>query len=124
MHPIDPRGPFASTCPTRELLDQLADKWAMLVLIALSDHPLRFNALKRCLEGISQKVLSGTLRRLVRNGLLSRTVEATVPVTVEYALTPLGMSLVGLMEPIRLWAIQNIRDVQAARAAHDECEPR
>jgi DNA-binding HxlR family transcriptional regulator len=116
---IDPRGPFASTCPTRELLDQLADKWAMLVLIALKDGPLRFNALKRCLEGVSQKVLSGTLRKLVRNGLLSRTVEPTVPVTVEYALTPLGLSLVDLMEPIRLWAMHHIRDVETAREAHD-----
>ncbi len=102
MNFIDPRGPFASTCPTRELLDQLADKWSMLALVALTRHPLRFNALKRELEGVSQKVLTTTLRKLVRNGLLYRLVKPTVPVTVQYGLTPLGASLGDLMAAIRL----------------------
>ena len=88
-----PGGPFVATCPTRELLEQLADKWSVLLLLALSDGPVRFNALKRKVEGITQKMLGQTLRRLERNGLVERRVFATVPVTVEYEVTPLGRSL-------------------------------
>jgi len=114
---MDLRGPFSATCPTRELLDQLADKWSMLVMMAVADEPIRFNALKRAVEGISQKVLTQTVRRLEHNGFLTRTVYPTVPVTVEYGITPLGASLVRLIEPLREWAIQNIGEVEKARNA-------
>ncbi|SFA93599.1 transcriptional regulator, HxlR family [Rhizobium sp. NFR07] len=114
---MDLRGPFSATCPTRELLDQLADKWSMLVMMAVSGGPIRFNALKRTVEGISQKVLTQTVRRLEYNGFLTRTVYPTVPVTVEYNITPLGASLVELIEPLREWAIANIAEVQRAREA-------
>lgn len=114
---MDLRGPFSATCPTRELLDQLADKWSLLALMAVADEPVRFNALKKAIEGISQKVLTQTLRRLEFNGLVSRTAYPTVPVTVQYAITPLGRSLVALVEPLREWAINNIHEVERARKA-------
>jgi DNA-binding HxlR family transcriptional regulator len=118
-----PGGPFVATCPTRELLDQLADKWSVLLLLALSDGPVRFNALKRKVEGITQKMLGQTLRRLERNGLVERRVFATVPVTVEYEVTPLGRSLYGIVDALRNWSIDNIGVVKKARdrfdATHD-----
>jgi DNA-binding HxlR family transcriptional regulator len=113
---MDLRGPFSATCPTRELLDQLADKWSLLALIAVADGPVRFNALKRTIEGISQKVLAQTLRGLEYNGLVTRTAYPTVPVTVEYAITPLGRSLVEIVQPLRRWAIDNVAEVQQARS--------
>lgn len=112
----DLSGPFRATCPTRVLLDQLADKWSVLILLALSGGPVRFNALKRRIEGISQKMLGHTLRRLEENGLVSRHVYPTVPVTVEYAATPLGESLVPIVDALRHWAIAHIAEVGAARA--------
>lgn len=115
----NPRGPFAATCPTRDLLDQIADKWSMLVLIALADAPCRFNALRRKIEGISQKVLTQTLRRLERNGLVDRRVEATVPVSVTYSLSDLGRSLAEMLETVRRWSIDNIGRVDFARRAYD-----
>lgn len=116
----DPRGPFAANCPTRHLLDQIADKWSMLALIALADGPRRFNALKREIEGISQKVLTQTVRRLECNGLISRSVAPTVPVSVTYAITPLGSSLATMMEAVRRWSIANIDKVLSARADFNE----
>ena len=115
----DPRGAFSAACPTRSLLDQVADKWSMLTLIAIADAPRRFNALKREIEGISQKVLTQNLRRLERNGLVSRTVAPTVPVSVTYAITPLGSSLAAMMEGVRIWSITNIGAVLAAQSSYD-----
>ena len=91
----------------------------MLALIAIAEAPRRFNALKRNIEGVSQKVLTQTLRRLERNGLVSRTVAATVPVSVTYAITPLGRSLAAMMEGVRAWSIANIGDVLAAQSGYD-----
>jgi DNA-binding HxlR family transcriptional regulator len=119
---MDLRGPFSATCPTRELLDQLADKWSMLVLIAIANGPIRFNALKRTVEGISQKVLTQTLRQLEHNGFITRTAFPTVPVTVEYAITPLGVSLVEILEPFRQWAINNIHNILEARRAASQSD--
>ncbi|MFP3480444.1 helix-turn-helix domain-containing protein, partial [Burkholderia sp. SIMBA_057] len=84
---------FASNCPSRALFDQIADKWSMMVLHVLADGPLRFNVIKRQLEGITQKALTQCLRRLERNGLISRRVIPVSPVAVEYAVTPLGRTL-------------------------------
>lgn len=117
--PHDLRGPFAATCPTRHLLDQIADKWSMLVLIAVADAPRRFNALRREIEGISQKVLTQTLRRLERNGLVSRSVAPTVPVSVTYTITPVGRSLAAMMEAVREWSVNNIAHVLAAQSDYD-----
>jgi DNA-binding HxlR family transcriptional regulator len=115
-------GPFSATCPTRELLDQLSDKWAVLVLLALTEGPVRFNALKRQIQGITQKMLGQTLRRLERNGLVQRSVLATMPVAVEYAVTPLGRSLYGIVDALRHWAIDHIAQVSASRVRFDARE--
>ena len=107
-------------CPTRVVLDQIADKWTVLVLGALDDGPVRFNALKRRLAGISQKMLGQTLRDLERNGLVSRRVFATVPVTVEYSLTALGERLTERVNDLRVWAEKHIGQIVAAQSAFDE----
>lgn len=110
---------YASDCPTRMVLDRVADKWTTLVLGLLSQHPWRFNALLRKIDGLSQKVLSQTLKRLERDGLVSRTAFATVPVTVEYAITPLGLTLAHSLGALIAWAEQNIESVQIAQRAFD-----
>jgi DNA-binding HxlR family transcriptional regulator len=114
-----PGNVYAAECPTRLVLDRIADKWTVLILSLLVHRPLRFNALLRQVEGLSQKVLSHTLKRLERDGLLSRTVHATVPVSVEYALTPLGATLARSLGPLIAWAETHIDAVLAARDAYD-----
>jgi DNA-binding HxlR family transcriptional regulator len=84
---------FLARCPSRQLLDRISDKWVTLVLAALSDGPQRYSELARRIAGVSQKMLTQTLRSLERDGLVTRTVTATVPVTVSYELTELGRSL-------------------------------
>ncbi len=110
---------YDANCPTRIVLDQLADKWTVLVLGALDSGPVRFNALKRRLEGISQKVLAQTLKELERNGLVQRRAYATVPVTVEYALTSLGEALAEPVNALRDWAERHISLVLAAQKKYD-----
>lgn len=107
-------------CPMLLLLDRVADKWTVLVMATLFKQPLRFNALRRTVGGISQKMLSQTLRGLERDGLVSRTVSATVPVQVEYAITPLGETLARTMDAVRIWAADHIAEVLDTRAAFDE----
>lgn len=115
-----PRGDvYAADCPTRKLFDRIADKWSVLILLLLGQEDLRFNALKRRVEGVSQKMLSQTLRSLERDGLVSRTVVATVPVTVSYAITPLGRGLIGSLQSMIDWAETHIPDVAAAQGAYD-----
>lgn len=111
--------PYSAACPTRLVLDQIADKWAVLVLGLLAEEAHRFNALRRRIDGISQKMLTQTLRGLERNGLVSRTVFPTVPVTVEYALTPLGATLVDAVDAVRRWAESHIDEVLAAQTEYD-----
>ncbi|WP_439598139.1 winged helix-turn-helix transcriptional regulator [Falsiroseomonas sp.] len=110
---------YASDCPTRVVLDRIADKWAVLLLGLLAEGPLRFNALRRRVQGLSQKVLSQTLKGLERDGLVRRTAFATVPVTVEYAITPLGATLAERLDLLRDWAERHIAEVQAAQARYD-----
>ena len=114
--PISPR--FVSTCPTRPILDQVADKWSMMILTVL-ERPTRFNEIKRQLEGVTQRVLTQTLRRLERNGLVERRVLPTSPVGVEYSLTELGESF---REPfIRLyeWTLTHSDAIEDAQARYD-----
>jgi DNA-binding HxlR family transcriptional regulator len=116
----DPRGDaYAANCPTRQLLDRIADKWSALILLLLSREDLRFNVLKRRIEGISQKMLTQALRSLERDGLVSRSVEATMPVTVTYAITPLGRGLVGALSAMIEWAETCMIEVSAAQRAYD-----
>lgn len=110
---------YAQNCPTRLVLDRIADKWTVLVLGLLWDGPVRFNRLRREIEGLSQKVLAQTLRKLERDGLVTRTAFATVPVTVEYALTPLGRTLASTVDALRAWAEDNIADILVAQQSYD-----
>lgn len=110
---------YAAQCPTRQLLDRIADKWTFLLLGTLSDGAMRFNALKRRIDGVSQKMLSQTLRQMERDGLVSRTVEATVPVTVTYEITPLGLTLVQAMKSVIEWAETKMPQVAEAQASYD-----
>jgi DNA-binding HxlR family transcriptional regulator len=116
----DPRwNMMDAACPTRQVLDRIADKWTMLVIVALEDGTLRFSELRRSIDGISQKMLTQTLRALERDGIVEREVIATVPVTVRYTLTPLGHSLADAVSVIREWAYANMDDIEAARAAYE-----
>ncbi|MEU0564506.1 helix-turn-helix domain-containing protein [Nonomuraea sp. NPDC005983] len=110
---------YIAECPSRKLLDRLSDKWVTLLLNALSGGPLRYSDLARIIAGVSQKMLTQTLRGLERDGLVTRTVTPSVPVRVDYELTPLGESLLPLMAAIKSWAETNIGDVEAARERYD-----
>ncbi|MBV8916628.1 winged helix-turn-helix transcriptional regulator [Bradyrhizobium sp.] len=110
---------YAAACPTRQILDRVGDKWAVLILLLLRDDTRRFNQLRRAIEGISQKMLSQVLKSLERDGLIRRRVIATVPVTVEYSMTPLGTTLAAAVDPLRDWAEKNLKDVLAAQRRYD-----
>jgi len=111
---------FVAGCPSRQLLDRISDKWVALVLAALADEgTMRFSQLGRRLAGVSQKMLTQTLRSLERDGLVVRSVTPTVPVTVDYTLTPLGESLDELMRGLKAWAEAHMDVVQAARDEYD-----
>lgn len=114
---------YEDRCPTRLVLDRLADKWALLILDRLDGGPVRFNQLRRDIKGISQKVLSQTLKKLERDGLIARAVFATVPVTVEYRLTPLGRTLTETVSALAHWAERNIKAVLASQKAYDAALP-
>ncbi|QEW20445.1 putative HTH-type transcriptional regulator YtcD [Marinibacterium anthonyi] len=103
----------------RLLLDQIADKWSILILSQVCQGPLRFNALKRTIPGISQKALTQALRRLERNGILERVVVSISPVAVEYRVTPLGMTLKDPFAALFAWTAQHATEVEAARARYD-----
>lgn len=109
-------------CPVRGVLDQVGDKWSVLVLLALDEaaSPLRFTGLKRQVEGISQRMLTETLRNLERNGAVTRTAYPTIPPKVEYALTEMGASFVHVVKPLVLWAKKNHSDIIVARQNFDE----
>jgi DNA-binding HxlR family transcriptional regulator len=110
---------YSASCPTRQILDRVGDKWAVLILLQLRDDTRRFNQLRRAIEGISQKMLSQVLKSLERDGLIRRRVIATVPVTVEYSVTPLGTTLAGAVDPLRDWAERNLKEVLAAQRRYD-----
>ena len=103
-------------CALLTVLDALGGKWPVMVLATLWEGPQRFNELRRRV-GASQKMLTQALRQLERDGLVSRTVKATVPVTVEYAMTPLGETLARTVDGLRQWSEQNLGRVLAARQA-------
>jgi DNA-binding HxlR family transcriptional regulator len=121
MHGTDGLKPdvFDMNCPTRRVLDRVGDKWAVLILILLAAETRRFNELRRMIGGISQKMLSQTLKSLERDGLISRRAIATVPVTVEYSITPLGRTLHGAVDALRIWAEAHIGEVEMSRQRYD-----
>ncbi|WP_436772288.1 winged helix-turn-helix transcriptional regulator [Yinghuangia sp. YIM S09857] len=123
---------FLAGCPSRQLLERISDKWVALVLAALSGdgphpgavctgepRPMRYSDLARRISGVSQKMLTQTLRSLERDGLVTRTVTPTVPVTVTYELTDLGRSLQELMYGVKVWAESHMAEVQTNRDGYD-----
>lgn len=112
-----------ANCHARELLVRIADKWSMYVIHVLaSDSPLRFNELKRRVDGVSQRMLTVTLRGLERDGLVRRTMYPEVPPRVEYELTPLGETLRGIVCQVVTWSEAHLPEVDAARAEFDKHE--
>jgi DNA-binding HxlR family transcriptional regulator len=111
---------YLAACPSRQILDLLANKWTMLVMCALQTGPVRFGEIRRRLEGITQKMLTQTLRNLERDGLISRTVYPTIPLRVEYATTELGDNVAELLDAVRVWSEGHINEVFGARHAYDE----
>jgi DNA-binding HxlR family transcriptional regulator len=111
---------YDRSCPARLIIDHLADKWAVLIVGRLAAGTLRFAQLRRAIDGISQKMLTSTLRDLERDGLVTRKLYASVPPKVEYTLTPLGGSLVNKVEELCRWAEANVDQVLKARKEFDE----
>lgn len=106
-------------CPIREILDLVGDKWSVLIVVLLGQRTYRFSELHRAIDGISQRMLTLTLRALVRDGLATRTPHATVPPRVEYQLTELGRTLLDPLSALDAWANAHRDDIVAARKRHD-----
>ncbi len=114
-----PYNVYSENCPSRKVLSLIADKWTALVIGLLEERPKRFTELRRDIDGISQKMLTQTLRGLERDGIVGRTVFPEVPPRVEYALTPLGKKLCEPLAMIRAWAEAHIDEVIAAQGVYD-----
>lgn len=104
------------------VLSRIGDKWTVQIIMALQERPHRFNDIKRAFEGISQQMLTRTLKNLTRDGMISRTVHPTVPPQVEYALTDLGRSLSKPVVALGLWARANLSQISEKRARYDEAQ--
>ena len=111
--------PYDASCPTRRILDRVGDRWTVLVVGILGQGDARFSELRRSIEGISQKMLTQTLRGLERDGLVRRTVYPEVPVRVEYALTTAGRTLLEPLRALQEWSIEHLGDVSASQEAYD-----
>jgi DNA-binding HxlR family transcriptional regulator len=107
------------TCELRNILDRIADKWSLLVICVLADGVRRFGELRRAIDGISQRMLTLTLRHLEREGLVERTVFAVVPPRVDYELTPLGSTLLDTIQALVAWASEHGNEIAEARGAYD-----
>jgi DNA-binding HxlR family transcriptional regulator len=117
--PSTPLAGHAQCLGVSEILGRIGDKWTVLVVMSLRGRTRRFNEIKRHIGGISQQMLTRTLRQLERDGMVARTVHATTPPQVEYALTPLGRSLSEPVMRLGEWAVANIATIHARRAAYD-----
>lgn len=111
---------FDDRCPTRLVLNRVADKWTVLIVARLARRTMRFGELKRDVAGISQKMLTQTLRTLERDGLVARAIYPEVPLRVEYSLTPLGATLADVLVHVKDWAEGNTEAVLAAQRAYDQ----
>jgi DNA-binding HxlR family transcriptional regulator len=116
MRDTDPDDP---ECEVRTILDRIADKWSLLVICVLADGTRRFSELKREIDGISQRMLTLTLRQLEREGLVTRTVFPVVPPRVDYELTELGATLLDTIQELVAWAGKHGNEIKDARAAYD-----
>lgn len=111
---------FRADCASRQVFDQIAGKWTMLILSVLCRTPLRFNEIKRRLEGITQKALTQALRRLERNGLVARRVIPVAPVAVEYSVTPLGRTLQRPFAALYHWTVEHREEIERAQKNFDK----
>jgi DNA-binding HxlR family transcriptional regulator len=107
----------------RDVMDRIGDKWSMAVICRLEEGPLRFNALRRAVDGITQRMLSITVRRLERDGLITRTVEPCLPPRVEYALTERGRSLHRVLAELVAWTEDNLDPILRDRESYDAAHP-
>jgi DNA-binding HxlR family transcriptional regulator len=114
----------AGRCRVREILDRVGDKWSLFVIFQLGGGPQRFTALKRSVDGISQRMLTVTLRGLERDGIVSRTMYPVMPPRVDYELTKMGQSLLDAVASLMAWADAHLDDVDAARQAYDAQQAR
>ncbi|HEY7487508.1 MAG TPA: helix-turn-helix domain-containing protein [Streptosporangiaceae bacterium] len=108
-----------AACRAREILDLVGDKWSLYVIFRLGEGTKRFNELKREIEGISQRMLTVTLRGLERDGIVARKMYAVMPPRVEYSLTDMGRTLLDKASALVLWAEEHLHDIENARAAYD-----
>lgn len=108
-----------SCAPVRAILARVGDKWSILTIMLLKERPYRFGELRRSIDGISQRMLTLTLRGLERDGLVSRTVFPTNPPQVQYALTALGQSICEPVHALGRWALENLNGIDAARQTYD-----
>lgn len=111
--------PYAADCPSRQLLDRIGDRWSVLTIGSLVDGPQRYSAVANRVQGVSQKMLTQTLRALERDGLVTRTVFPEIPPRVEYELTELGRSLRTVLEPLERWATEHMDEVAGSRETYD-----
>ncbi len=111
---------FMASCPTRQVMSTIGDKWSALLVNALADGSRRHGELARTVAGVSQKMLTQTLRTLERDGLVTRSITPTVPVRVDYELTDLGQSLVPVLQQLKQWSETHIEQVLAARESFEE----
>lgn len=109
-----------TACSYRRVLEIISNKWSALVIYALEDGTLRYGEVRRRIEGISQKMLTHTLRQLERDGLVRREVKPSVPPIVDYSLTPLGDTLIDTLKHLKLWTAEYYPDVQKAREKYDQ----
>lgn len=109
----------AEACPVQEVLDRVAGKWSILIVVAAARGPIRFTELERAIDGISRRMLTLTLRNLERDGLLKRTVHPTVPPKVEYELTPMARELHASLLSLTDWAERHRATITAARREYD-----
>ncbi|MFI1378904.1 winged helix-turn-helix transcriptional regulator [Embleya sp. NPDC020886] len=115
-----PADVYSAKCATRQVLDHIAGKWTVLIVDALRDGAMRYTDLSRRIEGVSQKMLTQTLRSLETDGFVSRTVTPTIPPRVDYELTELGRSLGEPIRALREWTETHINEIERARVADAE----
>jgi DNA-binding HxlR family transcriptional regulator len=120
--PVILGSPYRADCPTRRILDRIGDRWTVLVVGVLADGEARFSELRRRIEGVSQKMLTQTLRGLERDGLVRRTVHPEVPVRVEYALTEAGRTLCEPLRALEQWSIEHLGEVSTSQEAYDHVD--
>ena len=106
-------------CDVRQILDRIGDKWSLLVIALLDNRSMRFTELKKTIDGISQRMLTVTLRQLERDGLVNRTVHPVVPPRVDYELTPLGVTLHATIQSLVTWTETHQTEIAGARARYD-----